>query len=474
MKSDSEMRAETRQSLQLRFTKKVITLFMRTKKATYLLSNLLEERVKQGVKSSNEEKAGRLMHDEGAHRNEGVAATEHDEHDPDGKPEEGLQAAVKEETNKMKATVGQPPERPGKMWREGVRKMSTMGLLPKRDEEKKPEEKPQEPKRHHGPARAYQFGNTIIVEDEDGEVIKKYDIPAPEGKQNTAPGQNATRQRLRQMSKMLGMDPRDDKVQPGDTGPSSAASPPGAPADKQRENQEGDDEDLRFATGGRRMSKAQFIDQIRDMDPKRRVQAVENSNAPDDVKREARKEAREQAGMTRSGTTTDVPVVQEDPEQEDALAAVERVNSHDSNQLKLVQSGGQEVPFHDVASQLKNYSMRSSEGETAAERRRRLALQQPAPEDDSDDDGTERVPPSMPAGPSQDERQVSENAETAAEKRRRLGALGMTREDDSDSEDEDQPREPPQKPNIRFADQSSPEPRPPRQSALRWGKNKGR
>ena len=28
-----------------------------------------------------------------------------------------------------------------------------------------------------GPARAYQVGNTILVEDEDGEVIKKYDVP---------------------------------------------------------------------------------------------------------------------------------------------------------------------------------------------------------------------------------------------------------------------------------------------------------
>jgi hypothetical protein len=29
---------------------------------------------------------------------------------------------------------------------------------------------------------AYQFGNTIIVEDEDGEVVKKYELPAPEKK----------------------------------------------------------------------------------------------------------------------------------------------------------------------------------------------------------------------------------------------------------------------------------------------------
>jgi hypothetical protein len=38
------------------------------------------------------------------------------------------------------------------------------------------------PERKRGPAHAYQFGNTIIVEDEDGEVVKKYELPASEKK----------------------------------------------------------------------------------------------------------------------------------------------------------------------------------------------------------------------------------------------------------------------------------------------------
>src|SRR5262249_2259851 len=34
----------------------------------------------------------------------------------------------------------------------------------------------EKPERKRGPAHAYQFGSTIIVEDEDGEVIKKYTL----------------------------------------------------------------------------------------------------------------------------------------------------------------------------------------------------------------------------------------------------------------------------------------------------------
>jgi hypothetical protein len=32
--------------------------------------------------------------------------------------------------------------------------------------------------RKRGPAHAYQFGSTVIVKDEDGEVIKKYALPS--------------------------------------------------------------------------------------------------------------------------------------------------------------------------------------------------------------------------------------------------------------------------------------------------------
>ena len=117
--------------------------------------------------------------------------------------------------------------------------------------------------------------------------------------------------------------------------------------------------------------------------------------------------------------------------------------------------------------------MRSSTGETAAERRRREALQRPT-EEDSDDDGTERVPPTGRAGSSGQDRERSENVETAAERRRREGALGHSHEAESSSEDEDSPRQPPRRENVRFADQASPQGRQPRQTALRWGKDRGR
>ena len=59
---------------------------------------------------------------------------------------------------------------------------------------------------------------------------------------------------------------------------------------------EADDEDERvrftISTGGRRMSKAEFIDQLRQLDPKSRVQVVEDSNAPENVKQAARADPR--------------------------------------------------------------------------------------------------------------------------------------------------------------------------------------
>ena len=272
------------------------------------------------------------------------------------------------------------------------------------------------------------------------------------------------------MSTAFGLNFKDDKAQPGSSAQPSATTE-GDVEKQDSQPADDDDIDLRFAAGGRRMSKAEFIDQIRDMDPKRRVQAVENSNAPEAVKREARKEAREHAGLQRNNTKSEVPVVQEHPdedEQDTSLAAVQRVTSHDSNQLQLVDSGGKEVPFHDVSSELRNYSLQSASGETAAERRRRVAAQQPAPEDDSEDDGTERVPPTANSSG----KNTSEGGETAAERRRRLGALGHSREDDSDSESDETPS---QAQNIRFADQpASPAEAPARQSTLRWGQNKGR
>ena len=429
----------------------------------------------QAKREREERREGRrLMREKGALGNNGVAQDTEDQ----GGEElmERLRSFGEEAKDEVVGSPEPPPERPGRGWREGLRKMSTVGAgyFRPREEivagEEKPKPEPAVPKQH-GPARAYQFGNTIIIEDEDGEVIKKFDIPAPEGMQPS--NQGVTRHKLQQMGKMLGLGNKEASVQAGtqstqNAGEPSSAAPPTEPAEQPQEPEELADDRLRFtlSAGGRRLSTAQFIQELGNMDPKRRVQAVEDSNAPESVKREARKEARQQAGMQRRATG-EVPTLHEQPEYDDRMATVEKVNSHASNDLKLVTSK-EEIPFHNVSAELRDHSLRSR-GETAAERRRREALQG-TNDDDSDDDGTERVPPGRRAGPSQP-RETSDTTETAAEKRRRMAALGTSKDQESDSEEDEQPRQVQPRPNIRFADQPPPQGRQPRQSAFTRGRN---
>lgn len=276
------------------------------------------------------------------------------------------------------------------------------------------------------------------------------------------------------MGKMLGLNHKGEHDEAGAAGPSSGAAKRKA---GQTQAQADDDARLRFTitAGGRRMSKAAFIDQIRHMDPKSRVQAVENSDAPEGVKHEARKDAREHA----AGNQATVPVIPKHPQEEHRRsdAALHPVASHESGDLKLVDSNEQDIPFHDLSSELRRFQMQSASGETAAERRRRQALQQQSPDEDSEDDGTERVPPAPHAEPPPRERIASDTGETAAERRRREGALGLRDEEESDSDEDDEPRQVPQTQNIRFADEAPPprsRGRQGRQSTLKWGKDVGR
>jgi len=367
-------------------------------------------------------------------------------------------------------------ERPGKLWRDGLRKVSAVNAF--RRGEATASSKPDGEEKKHGPARAYQYGNTIIVEDEDGEVIKKYDIPAPERKQPSAGDAGKTERRIGQMSRMLGLGGKSEKTGLVENVPSESDGDPGPSTRRLQMEQaeKADDDRLRFtiSSGGRRMSKAEFIDQIRSMDPKSRAKAVEESNAPDAVKREARIDAREQAATKHPGTSQrpSVPLLREDPagKHHESSAALQPVESHESGDLKLIDSNNDAVPFHNVSAELRRYQLRSEMGETAAERRRRQALQQPSA-DDSDDDGTERVPPPRRGRSTQHERNVSDAGETAAERRRREGALGLRTEVESDSEEDEEPRQVSQRPNIRFADEPSPSQRQTRQSTLKWGRN---
>ena len=181
--------------------------------------------------------------------------------------------------------VGSPElclERPGRSWREGLQKMSTTGPGYFQSNEEINEEKPNPdaaPPKRYEPARAYQFGNTIIVEDDDGEVIKKYDIPvADRATSNTG---MTRRQKLQRMGKTFGFGNKEVSIQAGTAGEPSSPVSPIQPADQVQELEEDTDDHLRFSfsPGGRRLTKAQFLYELANMDPKRRAQAADHAEA---------------------------------------------------------------------------------------------------------------------------------------------------------------------------------------------------
>ncbi|KAF2225823.1 Sodium/hydrogen exchanger family-domain-containing protein [Elsinoe ampelina] len=306
------------------------------------------------------------------------------------------------------------------------------------------------PPEKRGPARAYQYGNTIIVEDEDGEVIKKYDINPPAAKKGegstTSANPHRTRQRMERMGSYLG-------VRPKDVEQAGTEADDGSEAKKGKGSLD-DDDRIRFTVeaGGRRLSKAEFIQQIQQLDPKARARFVENSNVPETVKEEARADARDHdkaKDARKPSITVQAPSPQQQPSgsEEPGRAQVTRTATASSTakgpeNLTFTDENDQDIPFHDVSGDLAKYKFGggSSSGETAAQRRRREAAERAAlqeQDDDSEDDGTERVPPRI-VPLKEKGRQASDNEEeTAAERRRREGALGIRRGDEgSDSEDD--------------------------------------
>ncbi|EEP80072.1 Na+:H+ antiporter [Uncinocarpus reesii 1704] len=145
-----------------------------------------------------------------------------------------------------------------------------------------PERKPKK-ERARRSARAYQFANTIIVEDEDGEVIKKYTIPGPKAAKKEAPegepsskAEAEPRPRPRRMTRMGTWIGRGD----GKEGESKS---------KDGEEASSDEERIRFTVpekkghrhrlGGRRMTKEDFIKEIQQLDPKAQKEIFEEGIA---------------------------------------------------------------------------------------------------------------------------------------------------------------------------------------------------
>lgn len=460
-----------------------------------------EEKTDQGRQDHEATEARDLMDKKDVHH--GVSRTEDDPNVDE--PHEALEKL--ESAGSEIKEIAQHP----RQWRKNLTRMGTFGRS--KGDEQPQEKKPKAaPEQKHGPARAYQFGNTIIVEDEDGEVIKKYDIPGPSKKKKTGaeggpPATSGTRGRMHRMASTLGVARAETGTTSGAT--NAAADGAGNEGKGKQSALSGDDDDrVRFtvSSGGRRMSKAEFIQQIQQLDPKMRARVVEASDVPDAVKEEAREDAREhvadqkkeaednKAGkQDKRGRVNLDPATLPDSEtaatsdaDADTTPHVRQVSSQDSaaqgpEGLTLIDSNNQDIPFHDVSGDIDRAHARStSQHETPAQRRRREArarAQQQRAQEDSDDDGTPRVPPKQASPTLQRGRSEvktkpaeDENGETAAERRRREGALGVSKEE-SDSEEEDaQRRTAPtaggsssnNRPGIRFADDPS-----PREHALR-------
>ncbi|KAL4862217.1 hypothetical protein BDV12DRAFT_179096 [Aspergillus spectabilis] len=284
-------------------------------------------------------------------------------------------------------------------------------------------------------AHAYQFGNTIIVEDEDGEVIKKYSIPH----NDKSEAANApVRRGLVRMGTWFG---KEEEGEPSQV-PKKTAADEWMADDGLRFTLANDEEVGKRGVEhrGRRMTKQQFAEQLRGLAPRARQSVVEETDVPEHVKDVARDEAKEADRQERRASAIQGQQGLPHDDIDSASASDDESES--------------DMPSPNVAETL----ARIAAGTAAEERRDDLS---PRERRDSEDDGTERVPPSQlreAAGlarpPPAD---LDDTGETPAERRRRLAALGEIQDsDESDSDaieeefDEDDPRQAPGK--ISFAD----------------------
>ena len=377
-----------------------------------------------------------------------------------------------------------------------------------KEERAEAQSKPEKPERRRGPAHAYQFGNTIIVEDEDGEVLKKYTIPVESKPRSATANATDMRRGLKRMGTWVGVGGTSEQHAASDDAATAALAQggevhtesDGTPKEggtKEVADTESDDglrmtishadrygltgrlrDDATINTTSRRMSTRDFIKQIQQLDPKAKIQTVNESDAPEDLKQEIKRQAWEEKeaqtqsqGRKRAGTmpssrpqmreSETSPTIPRRPEagrraetqlpprkiHDDQRPEAVRTTTNDT--LASSEASEEDVPTYDITTTL----ARHGKGSTAAEsRRQRLATIS-----SNDEIGDE-----------------TNQAETAAERRRRLAALGEGGgEDEESSSDEDvsAPRRP--------KEEHEPVPEPsspsiPTRPRVQWGGESGR
>ncbi|KAL1890261.1 Na+/H+ antiporter [Ceratocystis pirilliformis] len=259
------------------------------------------------------------------------------------------------------------------------------------------------------PARAYQFGNTIIVEDEDGEVIKTYELPSENG---AGKASGATDNLLKYIG--LGKNSEQSGVVVQDEG--SGSVPRKKTFAQAVPESDIDDRHIRFTIGGQgqRMTKDAFIQAMRSLDLSTRNNIVENSTASPRVKALVRNNADPNASLGGSQT---------------AKRQLERAAEiHPTPQAHAVPPQTQAPP---------QTSMPSRSPAHRPPRRNSDSY-----DDDADEDMLNQQRASLAlydnlsvasdadSGEGEDSGDEDGDQETAAERRRRLAALGTIHDDD--------------------------------------------
>ncbi|KAL1961189.1 hypothetical protein VTO42DRAFT_3134 [Malbranchea cinnamomea] len=304
-------------------------------------------------------------------------------------------------------------------------------------------------------ARAYQFGRTVIVEDEDGEVLKKYSIPAPQqAPQGDVEAEAAGNVKLHAKRGTVRM-------------PTWGASKAGASQDAER-GESSEDENIRFTIpdfngegGTRRLNKADFIKELQRLDTNTLREIL----------------ARQDPTKTKSLFNKDGRLRHSRPHLPHGTHTKSSSNSPESQRILQGEGNLKEKPLS--SSDPDSLSQPDGQGGTAEESRQRqydggndLSVSTTSRRRrDSEDNGTARIPPAelrrmaglAPSSSSKGKNKTvdAETGETPAERKRRLAALGALssspRESEGASESDEEDGEPRQvKGRVQFADGSRP------------------
>lgn len=328
---------------------------------------------------------------------------------------------------------------------------------------KKATEKKKKAEKTGRSAHAYQFGNTIIVEDEDGEVLKKYSIPSAstEEPETTKP----VRRGLTRMGTWFGVEDQPEPSKKATKEQKSAKKDEWMADDGLRFTVAGNDdvESKGVNHKGQRMDKHEFIRQLQSRGPRARRDMVQESDAPQHVKNAA--EDQYQAANRQERRKSEAQALENQNSRDlspKSTARADNKNNNDNNEdsedaasdsgSSSNEDGGEGIPGDNVAASLARFTRGST---SAQERRTALgggdaaaaSSTRPRMRRDSEDDGTARVPPAelrQAAGMSSasEKPNVDDTGETPAERRRRLAALGEINDsDDSDGAIEDDEEE---------------------------------